>query len=158
MRHVTIHAEDEVKRSCQCTGWSISPIVLYVTSPKCCKRQKKKWQQDWIKKWPIIFTDSYSVLALGWGLEMVWVHEWALLQCQHNWISEVHESHRPHNKPGHGFISYWFKALLEMLPCSPVQFPLIYTQLEDMQSSCEISTCSKSKIQWERKHTGNQLH
>lgn len=30
------------------------------------------------------FTDSYSVLALGWGLEMVGVHEWALLQCQHN--------------------------------------------------------------------------
>lgn len=72
------------------------------------------------------FTDSYSVLALGWGLEMVWAHEWALLQCQHNWISEIQDSHRPHNKPGHGFISYWFKALLEMPPCSPVQFPLIY--------------------------------
>lgn len=126
--------------------WGMSPFMLKMRSrgrvnaqvgqyhqssymshrQSAAKDRGKKWQQDWIKKWPIIFTDSYSVLALGWGLEMVWVHEWALLQCQHNWISEVHESHRPHNKPGHGFISYWFKALLEMLPCSPVQFPLIF--------------------------------
>lgn len=29
MRHITIHAEDEVKKSCRCTGCSVSPVSSY---------------------------------------------------------------------------------------------------------------------------------
>lgn len=38
MRHITIHAEDEVKRSCQYTSCSITLLVL--TSPKSYKNKE----------------------------------------------------------------------------------------------------------------------
>lgn len=38
MRHITIHAEDEVKKSWQCTGCSVSPV-----SSDCSHRQNTLW-------------------------------------------------------------------------------------------------------------------
>ena len=43
MRHITIHAEDEVKRSCQCTGCSISPNSSYSSHLRhAAERQKSE--------------------------------------------------------------------------------------------------------------------
>lgn len=161
MRHITIHAEDEVKRSCQCTGCSVSPNSSYsshlqnaaeTTKKVATERQDVHWQQSlmplqaalfllglWVLRNSQEFQSNYSVLPLGWGFKNVSVHECALLHCQHNCTSDVDSLYRPYSKPGHVFISYWFLTPSGVQTCLfPVRFFLYKHTLSVRKVSCGI--------------------
>lgn len=92
---------------------------------KVLQKTEKKWQQDWIKKWPIIL--QTAIVYLLWDGDQ----KWCEFTSGQYYSASITESLRYtiHTGPTTSLgmaLSVIDLRLLEMLPCSPVQFPLIY--------------------------------
>lgn len=128
---------------------NVTDLFLILTSPKCCRDQKKKkincnkqslrmftvnnagchcmqhcsYQEGWYLKMSKYFPCNWGVLPLGWGFKTMSAHECALLQCQHNSTSDVEGLYRPYSKPGHAFTSYRSVAASEGSGVQTILFP-----------------------------------